>query len=217
MTLTQYLLNLLPGLRVTLQLCLIVWVVGIIVGTVFGVLAARLPASLGRITKFSFLVTSAVPILVTLFWMHYPLQEMLGVVIPPFVTASATLSIVNAVFVAELVRVAIVEFPTQYIEAAKVCGLGHRTTLLRVQLPILFRLLVPPLLLVQITMLQATLFASLISVNEVFRVAQRINSLDYQPIAIYTALALLFLVICGPLHLIAGYMKRKYSRDFSER
>jgi ABC-type amino acid transport system permease subunit len=66
-------------------------------------------------------------------------------------------------------------------------------------------------------MLHATLFASLISVEEIFRVAQRINSTIYRPIEIYTALALFFLMVCLPINLLASYLKRRYTRDLSER
>jgi len=70
---------------------------------------------------------------------------------------------------------------------------------------------------IQVNMLQATLFASLISVNEIFRVAQQINSQIYRPVEIYTALGLLFLAICLPLNGLALWLKAKYTRDNSER
>jgi ABC-type amino acid transport system permease subunit len=69
----------------------------------------------------------------------------------------------------------------------------------------------------QITMLQATLFASLISVDEIFRVAQQVNSLVYKPVEIYSMLAVLFIAICAPLHLLANFLKNKFTRNLSER
>jgi ABC-type amino acid transport system permease subunit len=65
-------------------------------------------------------------------------------------------------------------------------------------------------------MLQATLFASLISVDEIFRVAQRINARVYRPIEVYTALGVFFLAICLPMNGIALWLRRKYTRDLSE-
>jgi ABC-type amino acid transport system permease subunit len=66
-------------------------------------------------------------------------------------------------------------------------------------------------------MLQSTLFASFISVNEIFRVVQRVNSNDYQSIPIFTTLAVFFLAVCAPMYLLAEAFKRRYTRDFSER
>jgi len=64
------------------------------------------------------------------------------------------------------------DFPMQYVMAAQICGLSHRQTVLKIQLPIIFRQAIPTLLLIQVSMLQASLFASLISVDEIFRVAK---------------------------------------------
>lgn len=159
---------------------------------------------------------SGVPILVFLFWMHYPLQGSLGVVVDPFITAAVTLSIINIFAVADTVRDVLANFPAQYVTAAKVCGMEQPQILLYVQLPILLRQSLPVLLMIQVNMLQATLFASLISVNEIFRVAQQINSQIYKPIEIYTALGVLFLAICLPMNGLAILLKQKFTRDFSE-
>jgi ABC-type amino acid transport system permease subunit len=62
-------------------------------------------------------------------------------------------------------------------------------------------------------MLHTTLFASLISVEEIFRVAQRINAQIYRPVEIYTALGVFFLLVCLPVTGFAFWLKRKYTRD----
>jgi ABC-type amino acid transport system permease subunit len=166
--------------------------------------------------RFGSFVLSGLPVLVLLFWLHYPLQSMLGVVVDPFYTASAALSLVNAVLVADVVKSTLRDFPNQYVIAAQVCGLSARDTITLIQIPIMLRQMLPGLLTIQVTMLQSTLFASLISVDEIFRVAQRINAMVYRPIEIYTGLGLLFLAICLPLNGIALYLRRRYTRDLSE-
>jgi polar amino acid transport system permease protein len=205
------------GLWVTLKLCLLIWPVGIIVGTSLGMAGARWKRGVGIPSKVISFTLSGIPILVFLFWLHYPLQSLLGIVVKPFFTAAAALAIVNTLLVADLIRGVLNDFPMQYVMAAQVCGLSTRQTALTIQLPIVFRQVLPSLLLIQVTMLQATLFASLISVDEVFRVAQRINSEIYRPVEIYTALAVLFLAVCLPLHGIAYWLRARFTRDLSER
>ena len=205
------------GLRVTLQLCALIWPIGIVAGTLIGAAGAHWKRSVGNISRGVAFVMSGIPTLVFLFWLHYPLQAMLNVVIDPFYTAVAALSIVNTLLVAETVRRVLHDFPRQYLLAARVCGLGTRPTVLQVQLPIVFRQVLPSLLITQVGMLQATLFASLISVDEVFRIAQRINSEVYRPVEIYTALALLFVAVCLPLYAVAEFLRAKYTRDLSEQ
>lgn len=213
----QYREGLMSGLLVTLQLSLIVWTIGIIIGSLLGSLSVQYPRKVGRMSiTFSFLL-SGVPILVLLFWLHYPLQEILGVVIDPFITAVFALSLVNIFAVAEIVRTALIEFPEQYIIAGKVCGLKKVEIFRKIQFPIIFRQIMPSILTTQVAMLQLTLFASLISVEELFRVSQRINASIYKPVEIYTALAIFFLLICLPLNGLAIFLKKKYTRNISEK
>lgn len=207
----------LQGLWVTLKLCMLIWPIGIVAGTALGVAGAKWPQAIGVPSRICSFVLSGIPVLVFLFWLHYPLQSYFHVVIHPFYTAAAALSIVNTLLVTDLIRGVLNDFPTQYIMAARVCGLTHRETVLHIQLPIVFRQVLPSLLSILVSMLQATLFASLISVDEIFRVAQRVNSQVYRPVEIYTALALLFLVVCLPLHGLAHLLKERFTRNLSER
>jgi ABC-type amino acid transport system permease subunit len=215
--LITYHLAFLQGLGVTLRLCGLIWLTGLVGGVGIGVVGAYRHGSWGRFIRGASFAFSAIPTLVILFWLHYPAQAAFNVVIDPFYTAALTLSLVNLFAVGECVRAAVADFPRQYIVAGRVSGMSTRQIVRYVQLPILFRELLPNLMILQVNMLHASLFASLISVEELFRVAQRINSLIYRPIEIYTALAVFFLAVCLPIHVLAAWLKKRYTRDFSER
>ena len=206
----------LAGLWVTLQLSILIWGAGIIGGGALGLAASKYKTEVGIPAKIFSFFLSGVPILVFLFWLHYPIQAMFNVVINPFITAAVTLSIVNIVAVADLVRTQVDDFPKQYLTAAKVCGLSPAKTVRYIQFPIIFRQILPGLMLLQVTMLHTTLFASLISVEEIFRVAQRINSSIYKPVEIYTALGVFFLLICLPINGLALFLRAKFTRNLSE-
>ena len=192
------------------------WPTGIVIGSLLGAAGARWRIAIGIPTKVISFILSGVPVLVFLFWMHYPLQSYLGVVIDPFFTAALTLSIVNVLLVSELIRGVMLDFPSEYIASARVCGLTTGQIVRAIQFPIMVRQVLPNLLVIQVTMLQSTLFASLISVDEVFRIAQRINSQIYKPVEIYTALAVLFLIICLPMHGLAFWLRSRLTRNLSE-
>ena len=214
--LTKYHEAFLSGLLVTIRLTLIIWLSGLIFGGALGILSARHRVAVGIPLRLIAFVISGVPILVFLFWAYYPLQVALSVTIDPFVTAAAVLSIINILIIAELVRTHIVDFPAQYEVAARVCGVKKASFIFQIQLPILLRQIIPAVLPLEIVMLHSTLFASLISVEEIFRVSQRINSLEYQPIQIYTALALFFLTISLPVNGLAIWLRFRFTRDMSE-
>jgi len=209
--------GLLTGLFVTLGLAVVVWLAGLIFGVLFGALAHRQKESTGKFLKIFSFILASIPVLVLLFWLHYPLQAMLGIVVMPFITAAFALSLINIAGVAQIVRDALDEFPEQYVTAGKVCGLTPKEIFSKIQFPIIFRQTIPQFLTLQVSILQMTLFASLISVQELFRVAQQINSQIYKPIEIYTALAVFFIAICLPLNLLAYWFKKKYTRNLSEK
>ncbi len=213
----QYSQPMLGGLLVTLKLCAVVWISGIVIGSTLGTLGASFRRSVGGPSKVISVILAGMPVLVFLFWMHYPLQAFLKVVVDPFLTAALTLSIINIFLVADQVRNAITDFPRQYLDAARVCGMKANDTLFHIQLPLLLRQLIPGLLLIQITVFQMTIFASMISVDEIFRVAQRVNSLIYRPVEIYTLLAFFFIAVCVPLNLFAHWLRVRFTRDHSER
>lgn len=213
----QYSDAMLTGLYVTLKLSLIVWISGIVLGSMLGALGASFRYLIGTPSKVFSIVLAGMPALVFLFWMHYPLQSYLNIVIDPFITAALTLSIINIFLVSDLIRNAIRDFPSQYEDAARVCGLSVIETTKSIKLPILLRQVIPSLLLIQITVFQMTIFASLISVDEIFRVAQRINAQIYRPVEIYTLLAMFFISVCVPLHVLAYWLRARFTRDYSER
>ncbi|MEA5524534.1 ABC transporter permease subunit [Nodularia spumigena] len=216
-TFVEYHTGIIAGLQTTLKLSIIIWTLGLLTGTALGVAENYWRESIGIYARSLSFVLSGLPPLVLLFWLHYPLQGILNVNIDPFITAAGALSLINTFLVADIVNDALLDFPEQYITAAKVCGLSPRTTFLKIQLPLILRSTIPRLLLVQVSMLQGTIFASLISVDEIFRVAQRINAQIYRPVEVYTALGFLFLMICLPLNGLALWMKHQFTRNISEK
>jgi polar amino acid transport system permease protein len=214
--LIRYQEGFLNGALVTIELALLVWTIGLVGGSWIGWLSHRFPSVVGRVLVFISFVIASIPVIVILFWAHYPLQALLGVVVKPFITSVWVLGMVNIAVVAEIVRSALSRFPQEYIVAAKVCGLNDFSTMRHIRFPILLQQTLPSLLMSQVVVLQSTLFASLISVEELLRVSQRINATAYKPVEIYSVVAIFFIVICIPLNAVALWVKHKYTRDFSE-
>lgn len=214
--LSNYHKELWAGLKVTLQLCGFVYPVGIIVGSLLGIARHKWKVIAG-VPGFVFsLIISSTPILVLLFWLHYPLQYMLQIVVDPFITSVVALSIILVVIVSEQVKHSLDDFPTQYLLSARACGLSNSQIVKKIQLPMIFRQMLPNLLFAMVTILQASLFTSMIGLNEIFRVAQQINSDIYQPVQIYTALAVFFIAVCAVLNILAFWLKSKLKWSLSE-
>lgn len=205
------------GLTVTFQLAAIAWVIGLTLGAVLGAAAHSWTIAIGIPLRAAAFLLSGTPFLVLLYWAHFPFQAILGVVINPFITAAVVLTCLNTVLVAELWRGALDDFRTEYRLAGLVCGMSRIEALMHIEIPLLFRTVLPTLLALQIFILQSTLFTSLISVNEIFRVAQQIDSEVHRPIQIFTALALFFLLLCIPAYGVAFWLRGRFTRNLSDK
>lgn len=208
--LLKYRNELFAGIGVTLFMCALVFPIGILCGVLLGVARHRWSRLVGIPGTVLSVVFSSIPVIVLLFWLHYPLQYMLNIVVDPFNTSVFALSLIMTVLVSDVITNALNTFPQELLKSAEVCGITYRTSILRIQLPIIVRQVLPSILFAMIVVLQATLFTSLISVQEIFRVAQQINADIYRPVEIYTALAVFFLAICASLNALAFWIKAKY-------
>jgi polar amino acid transport system permease protein len=107
-------------------------------------------------------------------------------------------------------------FPTELISTAKVLGLSSIQVAKKIQFPIIFRQLLPQIIILFSFILQATIFCSFISVGELFKKAQELNADIFKPIELYSIVALFFISICLIINLLSLYFKKKYSYDLNK-
>ena len=207
----------LNGLLVTAELLALGCVLGTVLGIALAWISRKRELHLREVLDVVTLGVIAVPALVILFWLYYPAQSLLGISVSPFWTAVTALVLMNGATVYRVIGDAMKALPTQYIASAQVCGLPSAEILRHITLPLLLRASLPRWVDQQVLVLQTSVFASLISVPEIFRVAQRVNAAEYRPIASYTAMAMLFAAVAGSGLVLAQRLRRKYERDFSER
>lgn len=205
------------GFAVTFELVLLTAVGGTILAIVLEWMCDRFEGWARRFIDYTAFCITAIPALVILFWLHYPAQAMLGIVVHPFWTALIALMLINTFSVYRITADAVKDFPKQFITTGLVCGLTSAQIVRHIQIPLLLRAALPRWIDQQVVILQTSLFASLISVEETFRVAQRINSVVYQPVIIYTSMALVFLLTAGAAMSYAKFLRNRFHRDFSER
>lgn len=197
------------GIATTLELCFITWFIGLSLGLILGIYAQRSRLIKNLLRIFDFML-SGIPVLVLLFWLHYPLQKMFNLVINPFFTTALTLSLINIINISTIVRNNLGEIPIKYLEVAKTCNISKASTFKKIEFPLMFRMSLPSILISQVHIIHLTLFGSLISVEEIFRVCQEINSQVYQPIEVYSALAVFFILISLPLSGLAIILKKRF-------
>lgn len=205
---TMYLPAYLAGTKATLTLSLGAGALGIPLGIALGLASSQHRWTLGFLIQFASFILCHVPLVVVLLWAHYPLQELADTSVSPktlaFVLLTLLATLLNAVCVQRELR----SLPKRYEIAAQVCGVCPHNFRRAVQLPLLTARLAPWFLISQVVVLHSSVMTSMISVEELFRTAQRVTMATYRPIEAYTIAGLIFLLICLPLNLLAARMRR---------
>lgn len=134
------------------------------------------------------------PLLVQLL-LIYNLLPMLGLNVPSIVAAIVGLSLCTAAYQAENLRGGFASVPRGLLEAADMMGLTPFQQFWRIRAPIALRMTLPALTNEAIMILKASSLVSVVGVIELTRTAQDLSASTFQPLPLYAAAALLYLII----------------------
>ncbi|BAZ32344.1 polar amino acid ABC transporter inner membrane subunit [Cylindrospermum sp. NIES-4074] len=192
--------TLLTGVLVTLQLTIVSVVMGLVGGSLIGIirLSPILPVRwLARAYVDFFRGT---PMLVQIFMIYFgipALAQELGFTFTfdRLVAGVIALSLNSAAYIAETVRAGIQSIEPGQAEAAQSLGLSSAQTMSYVIFPQAFRRMIPPLGNEFISLLKDTSLVAVIGVEEVFRKAQLIVAENYRSFELYAAVAIVYLCL----------------------
>lgn len=209
--------GLLGGVIVNVRMAVFVWVFGMIAGLATAVGSVRYPNTVGVVGRALAFLLGAIPLIALLFALHYPVQSLFRITVNPEITCVLALATVNTFLVFEIIRPVLVAFPAELTTSALVYGVSPGRCFIFIKLPLIVRQVIPSLLITQVTMLQSTIFGAFIGVPEIFRVAQRITSIEQVPVTAYWSVALFFICISLPVTVLASYLQKRFGRNLSER
>lgn len=144
-----------------------------------------------------------------------PVQGILGHWVPmlpprltPFWAAVLALSLGYAAYIAEVFRAGIQAIPRGQTEAALSLGLSERQILRHIVLPQAIKIMIPPLANSNISLLKDSSLASVISVTELVLRTERIIEYNYQPLAMWTVAAIIYLILSIVASISFKYLER---------
>lgn len=200
------------GAYKTLSLAFTAWVFGLPLGIIFSFFSLRFPKYSFYLSSLSVVLT-VLPFLAILFWFHYPLQNILDVVWSPYFTSAFLLAIFVAIISGEIVAEEMRKTKKDFIDSVDVLGIRKDVFLMRVVFPTAIINALPRLLNLSVVSIHMTMFASLIGVEELFRITLRLNSEYLQPVKIFSIMALFYACICLPLYFLANRLSEKLNRN----
>ena len=199
------------GLVVTIPLALISFAIALVIA----VITALANLSNYKILKFIFStyvwIFRGTPLLVQLFLVFYGLPKA-GIILDPWTAAIITFSLNTGAYASESIRASILAIPKGQWEAAESLGMTYWQVLRRIIAPQTIRISLPPVTNDFIDLVKGTSLAASITITEMFMVGQQITARTYEPLAIYSLVAVLYLSICS----ILTYAQSKLEKSASK-
>ncbi|QLE56769.1 amino acid ABC transporter permease [Nostoc sp. TCL26-01] len=192
--------NLLLGAVVTLQITAFSACLGMVAGSLMGIARLSPIAPLRWLTRAYVDFFRGTPLLVQIFMIYFGLPALaqnFGVTLrfDRFLAAILALSLNSAAYISEIVRAGIQSIERGQTEAAKSLGMNNVQTMRHIIFPQALRRMIPPLGNEFITLLKDTSLVAVIGFEELFRRGQLIVADTYRAFEIYTAVALVYLVL----------------------
>jgi glutamate transport system permease protein len=205
------------GLVATLRAALVAMVLSMAVGAVLAV---------GRLSRRAWVARPAgawvelfrgLPLLLLIFFLFLALPAV-GITISVFWALVAGLTLYNGAVFGEIFRAGILSLPRGQTEAAYAIGLRRGQTLRLILVPQAVRRMLPALISQLVTLLKDTSLGFVIGYAELLRNGR--TAVEFlggrYSIPIYTAIAVVYIVVNASLSLLARWLDRRTRRRFGQ-
>lgn len=198
----------------TVLLSLMAFVGGGIVGLIVA-LSRTAESGLARTLSMGFIqLFRGTPLLLQLFLVFFG-APVIGLEVNPWAAAAVALTLNSGAFLGEIWRGCIEAIPRGQWEAAEALGLSYRHKMRDVVLPQALKIAVPPTVGYLVQIVKGTSLAAIIGFTELTRAGQIINNATFQPMVVFSVVAVVYFLLCWPLSLLAAYMERRLAMSLS--
>ena len=201
--------QLLNGAKMTLFITLVGLSGGMVVGAIAGLMRTYGNWLLNYTAMVYIEVIRGTPIVVQVMFLYFALPVLASIRIDPL-TAAMIAIIVNAgAYIAEIVRGSLQSISRGLAEAGLALGLPRWKVLVHIVGPLAFRRLIPPLGNQFIISLKDTSLFIVIGVSELTRTGQEIMAANFRAVEIWSAIAVMYLIMTGSLTLMLRFIERR--------
>ena len=208
-----FMLQILPDMIAAFWLTIKISLITVVASVIAGILLTATRMMGGKISRYSIIAfvefTRGAPPLVHISIIYFLLPEF-GIVFNEFWTGVIALSLIGAGYSVEIFRGAIDSIGSSQVDASKAIGLSRIQTFRLVLIPQALRLSLPPLTNELANVIKASSLLSVISVNELTKVANDLIFVHFVVVEVLIELTCLYLIIVGFLMFLSKYMEAKF-------
>jgi glutamate/aspartate transport system permease protein len=209
---------LLQGLVFSLQLTVVGFLGGLVLGTGLALLR-QLGIPVGsQFASIYVTLMRSVPLIMVLFWFFFLMPLVLmwmtnaprAVSIGPMWTAFITFTLFEAAYYAEIIRAGLKSIPNGQYEACKALSLSTFKTYRLVILPQVLRAVSPILLTQTIILFQDTSLVYVLSATDLLGAAAKIAQRDGRLVEMYLTVAVVYMALCSLASQLVATLRKRY-------
>ena len=197
------------GVPLTLALTALAFCAGMLLSLLLAWGRMRGPAPLRALLNLLSDAVVATPPLVHILWLYYVLPVLIDWRPDAFTVVVLALSASTAALMSEVLRAVYEAVPAGQHRAAQVLGLGPLQRLFYVVAPQMLRNALPPSMNLFATLLKETSLAAVIAVPEVLNRGQIAAVQSFEPITVYSLVALVYFALIYPVAWAATKVERR--------
>ena len=199
------------GTLVTLKISFFGCAIGLIFGTLIGIIQTRKAPILNYFISFFTTIIRGTPMLIQIFIVRYVFPQF-GIILSPLWAAIVAIGVNSSAYVGQIIRSGILSVSKGQIEAAQTLGMSNITIIRKIILPQAFQTIFPVLGNELITLIKDSSLASAIGVTELTQEASRIRSVTYDALSTYLAVAAIYLLLTSVLSFIFNRIEKRMNR-----
>jgi len=186
----------------TIYLSLTAFIGGGLIGLFFTILKISPVRWLRHIATAYIWMFQAIPLLMLLFLIGLGLPAFFKINVPPWMTATVSLTLFTSAYMAEVWRGALESVPVGQWEGGSAVGLKFGDILWFIISPQAIRIAIPPTVGFMVQVIKGTSMAYIIDYNDLMRWGKKIANAQLagaEPYIVYPMVALIYFCLCYPL------------------
>jgi polar amino acid transport system permease protein len=191
----------------TLLLTAVAFGIGGVLGGLLAIMRLSPNRFLGKVASGYILVIQSIPVLMVLFMSYYGLS-LVGIELPAFFAASASLAIYVSAYLAEIWRGSIESVPFQQWEGSESLAMTRGQQYRYVILPQAARISLPPTVGFLVQLVKNTSIVSVVGFVELSRAGALVNNATFKPFHVFATVAAIYFLICFPLSRLSRHLEK---------
>ncbi|VVD61745.1 amino acid ABC transporter permease [Pandoraea cepalis] len=205
------------GMVFTLQLTLVAFAGGLVIGTAMAVVRHIEVPVLSKIIWAYVTVMRSIPLIMVLFWFFFLVPVALRTLSPngmsisvsPQLTAFVTYTLFEAAYFCEIIRSGLLAVPRGQFEGAKALGLSTWQTFSLIIVPQAVKAVVPIMVTQAVILFQDTSLVYVLSLTDFVGAASKIAQRDGKLVEFYTFAAVVYFVVCSMVAELSDYLRHR--------